>query len=265
MKRINIFNSIFILVLFFGFCRPSFADSNEWEEYKTLRFIIYYKNAPKDFVKTVEESAEEYYRDIARNLGFTRYNNWTWDERAKIYIFDDQEDFVKNGRQFAWASGTAHTKNRIIRTFPSAHGFFDSTLPHEIGHIILREYIGETAEIPLWMEEGIATYQEKAKRWGADDHVREALKNGTFIPLSELTYASIVRANDRKVIELFYNESASVVSYMIQHLGEHRFKRFLRELGRAGRNFERTLDRVYSRFKNIDDLNDSWVDYLERQ
>ena len=40
-------------------------------------------------IKTVEQMAESYYYEISENLGFTRYEGWTWDDRAKIYIIDD--------------------------------------------------------------------------------------------------------------------------------------------------------------------------------
>ena len=46
---------------------PMAAHSEEgWQERKGNHFIVYYKNAPPDFVKSVEEMAEYYYGEITR-------------------------------------------------------------------------------------------------------------------------------------------------------------------------------------------------------
>ena len=155
-------------------------------------------------------------------------------------------------------------KLKIIRTFPSAHGFFDSTLPHELGHIIFREFVGFKGEIPIWFEEGVAMCQEKAKRWGAHDMVRKAIEDGTFKPLSELSLTRLRRRTSKDLIDLFYAESASIVSFMINELGEQRFVRLCRKL-KDGGPFSWAIDSVYSRFKNVDDLNDAWVKYLKNE
>ena len=76
---------------------------------------------------------------------------------------------------------------RRSKLYPDVNGFFDTLLPHELGHIIFRDYIGFTAAVPLWFEEGVAIYQEKAKRLGSNKTVKEAIENGQFIPLSQLS------------------------------------------------------------------------------
>ena len=240
------------------------ANAREWKEYKRHHFIIYYKKAPFDFVKTVEETAEDYYVEITDNLGFTRYKGWSWDDRAIIYIYDNMNDYVESGKQAGWSHGTASPRNKTIRTFPSAHGFFDSTLPHELGHIIFREFIGFKARIPAWFEEGVAMYQEKAKRWGSHEKVRKAMEQGTFKPLSELSTIRLRNSTNRDTVNLFYAESASVVNFMINELGEQRFVRLCRKL-KEGNPFDWTIDSIYSRFKGVDDLNKAWVKYLKNE
>lgn len=243
---------------------PACAAQERWKEYKRRHFIIYYKNAPFDFVETVEKAAEEYYRDITDNLGFTRYKGWNWEDRAKIYIYDDKDDYVEAGKQSEWSHGSAYPKDRTIRTFPLAHGFFDSILPHELGHIIFREFVGFRAKVPLWFEEGVAMNQEKAKRWGAHGMVREAMEDGTFKPLQELTMFSLWRNQTEAYISLFYAEAASAVHYMISELGRQRFVIFCRKL-KDGMKFDNALERVYIRYKNQEDLNEAWVKFLKNE
>ncbi len=241
---------------------PTAAHSEEgWQERKGNHFIVYYKNAPLDFIESVEEMAEYYYEEITRDMGFTRYKGWTWDERAKIYIYDNVEDFQQVGEYAMWAEGVASSRQRVIRSFPAAHGFFDSTLPHEMGHIIFREFVGFKARIPIWFEEGIAMYQEKGRRWGANDTVRQAIKDGKFMSLKDMTSMQLSGRINTETIQLFYAESASIVNYIMDELGQQRFVNLCRKL-QGGDLFEWVFASVYVRFKDLDALNKAWVEYL---
>lgn len=261
-------NRIIAITVIFLFCFTGNGVGKkykeDWKEYRSHHFIIYYKEAPRDFIKSVEEMAEYYYSEIASNLGFMRHESWSWDRRAKIYIYLDAEDYVNAARQASWSSGAAAMREKVIRTYPAAHGFFDSTLPHELGHIIFREFIGFKSRIPLWLDEGVAMYQEKAKRWGANRAVAKTMEQDKFIPLGRLTTMRLYNDTPRETVNLFYAEAASIVYYMITELGQHKFVSFCRKL-KEGEKFEDALHDTYIRFKDVDDLNDSWVYYLKHQ
>ena len=234
-----------------------------WKEYRSHHFIIYYKDAPRDFIKSIEEMAEYYYREITSNLGFMRHESWSWDKRAQIYIYRDADDYRESAQQARWSSGMAAVREKVIRTFPAAHGFFDSTLPHELGHIIFREFVGFSVDIPLWLDEGVAMYQEKARRWGANAFVARAHAEGRFIPLTELGAMRLLRDTPDETVELFYASAASAVYYLITEFGQYKFAQLCRRL-RSGVPFEKALYDTYIRFKNVADLNEAWVTYLKR-
>lgn len=254
---------ITILFCCFAGLRPGVAAKKEWNEYKAQHFIIYYKSIPMDFVKSVESAAEQYYQDITDWLSFRRQEGWGYKNRAKIYIYEDSKDYVANAVHFQWSHGAAFAAEKTIRTFPSAHGFFDSTLPHEMTHIIFRECVGLDARVPLWFEEGVAMYQEKARRFGAHRIVQTAVEKGEFISLKDLTDMRLYNDSPDSQVELFYAESASVVNFIINELGEHNFVRLCRAL-KEGQTFPKALQDVYVRFKGVDDLNKAWLNYLER-
>lgn len=259
MKKI--FFIIFLLVIF-GWVGVNGAEEG-WKESRGLHFIIYYKDAPEDFIKEVERTAETYYQQITSNLGFTRTQIWSWEQRAKIYIYRDADDYMKSAKQGAWSHGVAAWTEKEIRTFPAANGFFDSLLPHELGHIIFREFIGSNPYVPLWLDEGVAMYQEKARRWGANSEVKKAIEQKKFIPLGELSGVRLYSNTERNFVELFYAEAASVVYYLITELGEFKFIGFCRQL-KEGTRFEQAFKNVYSQFKDFDDFNQSWENYLKR-
>lgn len=256
IKRIII---LFITILSLT---PSAHAKEKWEEYRARHFYIYSKDAPKDFIRSVEEAAEEYYDEITRNLGFTRYKGWSFDDRAKIYIYADKEDYLSSSKQAKWSHGVAYAKEKVIRTFPSAHGFFDSTLPHELGHIIFREFIGYRTPVPSWMDEGVAMYQEKARRWGADKAVKKAIGEGRFMSIEALSLKRLTGSTEKEVVQLYYAEAASIVNYLINELGKPRFVKFCRKL-KDGQPFYQAFFSVYQRFKTMKDFNKRWLEYLK--
>ena len=243
----------------------SFADVNQdvWQQMKGQDFIIYYRgDVPDDFVQTTMDTAEDELKRVTDNLGIVDNQEWDLDKKIKIYIYSDKDDFVKYGGQAGWAHGVAFAKARTIKLYPDAYGFFDNLLPHELGHIVFRDYIGLTATVPLWFEEGVAIYQEKAKRLGSNKIVKDTIENGQFIPLTQLTGVRLYKDSKNQTVDLFYSESASAVYYLITELGEQEFYLFLGEI-KNGTPFEEALHKVYLRFKTIDELNQAWVDYLQ--
>ena len=237
------------------------ADAIEWNTAKSTHFIVYYKAAPEDFIKQLIDKSEDYYNKIAQDLGFTRYDFWTWDKRAKIYIYDNAADYQAATAQPGWSIGCAQVAQKIIQTFPYAKGFFETVLPHEMGHIIFREFIGlGDNAIPLWLEEGVASYQEKIKYKQANILIKEAINEGGFINLRELSAVNPQLMDNPQLAGLFYAESFSAVDFLIKEFGRDKFVLFCQNL-RDKKNLERALVSTYS-FSNIQELNDAWVRYL---
>ncbi|MCA9403580.1 MAG: hypothetical protein KC897_07355 [Candidatus Omnitrophica bacterium] len=240
----------------------AYAKEYEWQEERGRHTIVFYRSAPRDFVQSVEESAEDYYSRITRTFGFPRRGVWSYDERVKIYIYDNEDEYVTVGQQKRWSHGVASPYEKIIRTYPAASGFFDTTLPHELAHIVFREYVGYRTFIPTWFEEGVAMYAERAKRFGAHNAVREARRHGQFRTLEELTLTGMRGINGRQEAALFYTHAASIVKFMIDEHGKQKFVRFCRKL-KEGKPFDWALDESYPRFKNTDRLNEAWVKFLD--
>ncbi len=249
-----------ILCAVISLCFISSVFAVEWHELKSDHFIVFYKQAPFRFIQNVSARAEENYKKTTTSLGFTRYKGWIWGDRVKIYIYDDAQDYKKSSG-LAWSAGSVMTKFKTIAAFPSAQGFFDSTLPHEIGHIIFRDFIGPDAFVPLWFEEGVAVFQEESGGWGADDVVRRAMAEGRFISLADLGSLSLNKDSDRELVRIFYAEAASLVGFLI-HEGEmYRFARLCREI-KDGTRFEGALKKAYMKYPTIDPLESAWKAYL---
>lgn len=251
-------------ILFFSLTATLHAGlADDFTEEKGTHFIVYYKDVPADFVKTVIEFAEKYYDELTQKLEFTRYTYWTWDRRAKIYIYPDQETFQRETKQPGWAGGMASYEQKTIWTFPHGAGFFDSLLPHEIGHIVFREVIGSRT-VPLWLEEGVACYLEQAKRIGSEKLVLDALGNKTFIPLEDLGKIDAASLRQYANANLFYAESISIVTYLVDKFGARAFNDFCRKL-KDGKSLDDALSFAYFDLRNSRDLGVFWENALREK
>jgi hypothetical protein len=238
-----------------------FAQDQAWQVSKSTHFNIFYKNAPEDTVNELINVAEECYDSIANELGFSRFDFWTWDNRAKIYLFDDQKEYLKATQSFAWSGGQVYIGAKLIQSYVGAPGFLRNVLPHELAHIILTEAVGpNNPAVPLWLQEGVATYQEK------DIHSTKAflvdkINAGDYFDLNTLTNFQMKNASSEKV-RLFYAESYSLVKYLISDFGKEKFVDFCRDL-RDNHNLMHALDRVYA-FKDFHDFQESWKNFILR-
>lgn len=258
MKKTILFISI--AMLFFYGLRAEEPD--KWEVFKSRHFLVYYKSAPNDFIAQVSEKCEEYYNKIAEALGFSRYNFWLWDDRARIYIYDDANDYWKATGQPAWSHGLALPGGKIIRTYAGEEQFLETTLPHEMGHIIFREFVGfSNPAVTLWLDEGVASYQEKHKYSIANNVLKDALAKNTFIDLMKLSqFDMLAKTSDVQTVELFYLESFSLIDFLIAKFGKDTFVSFCQNL-RDKRSLTAALSSSYN-FSDLKELDRAWQDYI---
>ncbi|OGX44665.1 MAG: hypothetical protein A3H41_00260 [Omnitrophica WOR_2 bacterium RIFCSPLOWO2_02_FULL_45_28] len=263
MKFSSLPFSVIILSILFCFLeRASAFDEKGWKAEKSTHFIVYYKEADEKFIRQAIDKAEEYYKSIAENLGFTRYDFWLWDKRAKIYIYNDAEDYRKATGKPSWSGGAAYYHEKVIESYPWAQGFFQSLLPHELGHIIFREFVGSENNAPLWLDEGVAMYQEKVKRFNLKTKLLQALEQRKLMPLNKLSELNINFVNDKEIVELYYAEALSVVDYLLNKFGRDNFVELCRRL-KERKTFDQAINDAYRVFKNLEDLNKAWLRHIK--
>lgn len=237
---------------------------DNWRTLKGTHFIVYYKSASDDFIRKLIDQAEEDYDRIAEKLGFRRYNFWLWDNRAKIYIYDNAEDFQAATAQPSWSGGSVSPRDKIIHSFPYAQKFFDTILPHEMGHIIFREFVGfDNSAIPLWLDEGVASFQEDFRSVWAKELLRKALSEHKLIGLSELSALNPHLMRDTSAVDLFYAEAVSVIDYLIKRFGQDTFVSFCQAL-RDKKDLKKAIASVYP-FSNLNELDKAWQKYLRNE
>lgn len=272
-----------IILLFF--CFSASGSEPDWLEKKGEHFIVYF-NGDEKFAQDVLNEAERYYRNIASDLGYARYSEfWTWDKRVKIYIYPDHDSFIKATGQPGWSQGVANYNTKQITSYVWSSGFLDSLLPHEIAHLVFRDFVGFQGEVPLWLDEGVAQWEEDAKRPNAKALIKRYYSEDNLLSVEDIMKLDIRTLKDKEglfirptttkekkagvvflsannLIEVFYLESFSLVGYLIEKFGSDAFAGFCREL-RDGKRIEDALSAAYpSHIRSISEFETGWREYL---
>jgi hypothetical protein len=297
MKKV--FLTMFVLLCMSEACYPG---SEDWQELKDEHFIVYY--APPDsgsglvsadtqataegFARQVLFEGEKYYRRIATELGYARASEfWTWDKRVKIYIYRDRGTYLKSGDRPPWSEGLADYQKKSIYSFAGSASFVDSILPHEIAHLVFRDFIGLRDDIPLWLDEGVAQWAEEKKQPQIRALARVMFQKDSLLTLDDMVKLdirtivhknnvyirpTITRQGDRGVLFLtgdalvnsYYIEAASLVNFMVDKFGAIEFANFCRAL-RDGKSVEDSVrDVYYTHFRDMAEFELAWRKYIEQ-
>lgn len=237
------------------------AHAQGWQEIKGEHFFVYYQQ-DKSFASDVLRQSETYYRSIASELGYQRYSGfWTWENRVKIYIYPDKDSFLKVTGQSHWSEGLADYTNKSIVSYAWREGFLDALLPHEITHLIFRDYVGIDGEIPLWIDEGVAQWMEPKKRALLRSAMEKLIADQKTLSLEELMRLDVRQASDAAVVQAFYVEAASLVGFLIQEYGSGDFISFCRQL-RDKKNVREALTFAYpTSVRTLKQLEEKWLAY----
>jgi hypothetical protein len=258
--------------------------AQDWQELKGEHFVVYFTQ-DKVFASQVLRKAERDYGRIASDLGYARYSNfWTWANRVRIYIYPDHASYLEGSGQPEWSEGMADYKNKEILGYSGSEDFLISILPHEMAHLIFRDFVGFKGEVPLWLDEGVAQWEEEISRDRIKGIARENLRRGTLLSLKDMMNLDIRLIKDidkihvrstsiddqpgfliidgKSLVNLYYLQSAALVGFLIERYGADSFTDFCRQL-RDGKGLEVALRSVYPvHLRSIDELEEKWRKYV---
>ena len=250
-----------------GLSHCAYAAGKDFRQLRSEHFIINYKEEVDNaYVRKIKSTAEKYYRIITRQFNFYRDKFWIWDNRAKVFIASDRDDYLESFECSPWSAACVNYHGKIIYTYPDQEKF-NPIFVHELTHIIFREYIGE-GKLPLWMDEGVAVYMEdkygKTYRDGIN-LLKAKIKEDTYIKFSQLNKITVRSLNDKSqdYVNLFYLESFSIINFIMKKYGKYKFSSFLQML-RKGLGLEEALAKVFYDFKDLNKLEAKWKDYYRK-
>jgi hypothetical protein len=270
-------------------CMTASLYAQEWKQLSSDHFNLFFQSADDEFSKAVLERSEAYYAEIASDLGYARYSEfWTWANKANIYIYPDHKTFMEATGQPEWSEGMADYRKKEIIGYFGSKGFEDSILPHEMTHLIFRDFVGFKGEVPLWLDEGVAQWHERVRRdevrrLAKDLYGRDSLlsiKDMMKLDIRNIKYKDTVYIRPIKtksgekgvlflsgdsLISTYYLQAVSLVDFLITEYGTDTFTHFCRQL-RDGKSLEEALGFAYpASIRNLDDLERTWKKYIEEK
>ncbi|MBL7157554.1 MAG: hypothetical protein ISS92_05290 [Candidatus Omnitrophica bacterium] len=265
MKRFILYLSVLSLLFVSVRNMPAFCSfhkqaKNEWVEHKSDHFLIYYKDSiSPSYIKQFTRKCEQYYDVITERLGFNRFDFWLWEDRAKIFLYSTHKEYVRDAQRPTWSGGLVHVRKKTISTFYGKKDFFDTTLPHELAHIILREFIGMRTRAPLWFDEGVACVNEK-------DSPRKYLLRAKKLVDRDITMTvpemeKITSSDELIIPSVFYSMAASLMIFLLEDYKKKLFVKFCKEL-KEKNNFYKAMKKVYG-IENAEVLNTKFLAFLK--
>ncbi len=256
-----------------------------WQEIKGDHFIVRYdpstvrpasvtyRGEIGQFAADVLASAENHYRRIASDLGYSRSTEfWTWDRRVKIIIYPDRDSYVASTGHPSWSQGMSDYAKKEITGYAFSEYLIDRILPHEMTHLILRDFVGK-GEIPRWLDEGVAQWEEDPRRTESRQIMRACLEKDILLSMEEMGTINInivdkffagmpdqtwLAKAGKQLMAIYYAESISLVSFLVTTYGPEDFSRFCRLL-RDGKPLETALVTAYAKyFKTVRDFEEAW-------
>lgn len=183
-------------------------------------------------------------------------------------MFKNKALFLKETGHPEWSRGGAldigFSKQKAIVSYAGQQLFLNEILPHEIGHLVLHDFVGTDYKIPTWFNEGVAQIFEIGKAEKSDLIMKLMLRLDRYYPIESLGKIKIRYEKNAELVELFYAESASVVNFLIKKFGSDAFGRLCRKMSN-GESFESAMSHVYKNvFTSYSDLQKKWIQYLIR-
>jgi hypothetical protein len=243
---------------------PAAGFSQEFKELRSEHFVVSYApGVSESYARKVKDEAEHFYRDITQEFNLIREKLWLWDNRARIFIAADREDFLRRFRCQSWSAACVNYRDKTIYTFPGQTDF-SSILAHEMTHIIFREYIGY-GRLPLWLDEGMAMYiqyKESSSVSSLVSYTRRMVAQNQYMPFSEIQKVYSLR-NDSGGVNTFYVQSFSMVYFLVSRYGAQYFKPFLYAL-KNGSGVEDALRKSFHSISDMSGFERLWKDYYQK-
>ena len=211
---------------------------------------LFWYEGSDSFARELMDTCEEGLARLTEDIG-------TYPERPiNIYVYASDDD-LKGALIFPqeWTGGVAFPTFSTI-AIGIAQGELDwgeKALVHELTHLVVHQVtFGPYGQLPLWLDEGLATYNEGELDPFLRSYLEEAISKGELISVRSL--CSPFSAYAEKAY-LSYAQSYSLVEYLLDNYGQESMLDLLAIL-KEGSTYDEALTEVYG--FDIDDLDARW-------
>ncbi len=230
----------------------NFADNRyKWQSITSGPITLYWYQGSNSFANSLIAAGQQALQRLQTDTGAIPQRH------ASIYIYASTSD-LQGALLFPqeWTGGVAFTGYDVIAIGVSTSQLTwgQGAVRHELTHWITHQltFNNYGAGLPVWLEEGLATYGEGPLTPGRVSLLSQAVQSNNLISVRSLSspFSAIT-----SVAELSYTESYSIVNFLIQTYGKDKMVALLDVFGQ-GNDYDQALRQVYG--FDQDGLNSLW-------
>ena len=225
------------------------------QEYSDEHFIIRYRNNENLEGSAVRSDLREAYRTISQDFGY--YPNY----KIPVLLYDRNEYETLMGSIPHW-SGALYDGKIRLPVYQSA--VTDVDLKKLIFHELTHAFVLDLSQMkcPVWLNEGLAQYEENKAKPIDLRTLEFAARSKSLVNLDELMFQDISKNFSQDQVTLFYLESFSFVSYLIDQSRLYNVKQLLIALGKET-PFPKAFEKAFGR--SLEEFATRWRKDLEDQ
>ncbi|RLC61600.1 MAG: peptidase MA domain-containing protein, partial [Chloroflexi bacterium] len=228
-----------------------------WHSLTEGKVTLYWYQGDESFARELMATAQEALARLAEDTGAYL------EKPVKAYIYANAQDL--QGSMIypqEWTGGAAFTRHGIIAIgiAPNNLTWGKRAMTHELTHLVIHQMtFNPYNDLPNWLDEGLAVYNEGAPSSQFTTRLNEAIAEGSLISVRSLS--SPFSAYSEQSI-LAYAQSYSLVEFLISNYGSDKMLELLNTF-RQGSSYDGALEKVYG--FDMDGLNALWREYVTKQ
>ena len=198
---------------------------NDWQVLENERIRMLWYDLDSALAADLFEVSDDAYQRLAADFGVELVS------RPTVIIYPDQRAFTEfqtmmNNVEFVvgrYFPGHNITVNLVTEEMDRE--LIMDTLAHELSHLYSDNYYVGVARLPLWLEEGLATFNEGEDLSEELRQVQMAAASGDLVPFIDLPVA--IRDSNIYITNLAYSEGATIFAYIHERWGQAAVADFL--------------------------------------
>ncbi|MEX1255176.1 MAG: peptidase MA family metallohydrolase [Dehalococcoidia bacterium] len=223
-------------------------DRFDWQTIADGNLTLWYYDAGDDEAQRILAAGRE---SLDRNSALLQT---TVDFPVKIFYYASAEEMqpaiISSGAEGVVTLGeVVYSDTAMV----SADFAPEEITRHEIAHVVVRQAVREPYDVPAWLNEGTAVFAQSEPSREQRGAVENAIASGDVLSVRSLSSLSNVALANR--VSLFYGESWSLVSFLVETYGEEQFAQLFAAYA-GGATTADALDQVYG--FNQDGLENAW-------
>ena len=235
--------------------REALVESPMGKEYKSIFVISYDEGSSSDLADDVMNVLESAYNQVGSDLYFYPTAH------VPVLLYTKKEyRLVTKGPE--WSGGLYDGKIRLpIGGAKKISSILRAVLTHEYTHVVVGELTRKNC--PVWLNEGLAEFEGRKEFDTPLLNLEAAAKSGTLLPFDTLEKSLLSMST--KEASLAYQQSYSMVKFMISSYGLHKVREVLVNLG-TGMRVDEAIAKAFKDYGlDYNGIVKEWQVYIQKE